>query len=567
MISRGDRTVENEVARILALPTLEPTPVDPGYMTQELRRPGGNWNLRPIQSLALSVLAANRGLFAPIRVGGGKTLISHLAPVVLGAKVGLVFTTAPNVEPSTRAFHRDCVPNFRTVPVVVRSYDSLSTAGSTDYLERFADRFGDAFCIVTDECHKLRNLDAARTKRMGRFLLAHPGVTFAALTGSVTKHGLHDFAHLAEWALGRASPVPRPHHAAILDAWAQAIDSDGRPGPREWQAVAPLVAWAGPERGTDTETKRTVARRALARRIRSAPGVVTSVDGDGHDGALEIRVRPVEMPSAVEEAIRVVKTTDVKPNGDVVTDDLDAARTARQLAAGFYYLWQWPDGKPDTAWLEARSRWHRHVRAELSSNSVEGYDSPFLVAGKIAREAEVGVRSAMHEAWRAWDGQRHKRWFGEKTPPTVPVWIDAFLVADAIRWANEQEHRKEPGIVWYKHRAVEELLVASGMPVYGAGSRIDEDRPHVCAASIRSHGTGRNLQKWHRSLVLEPPADGEGWEQLVGRQHREGQTDDVLYEVYAHCDAYKDALAKGRRDADYVEETFYDQKLQKAVFA
>lgn len=556
-VQRGPTEAENEVDRILRLPVVQHPPTD---WTAHLARPGSAWKLRPIQSAALHAVAEARGLFAPIRVGGGKTLIAHLAGVVVGAEAALVFTTAAGVETMTAAFERETIPNFRTIPVQVRSYDSLSQPDASDFLERWGARFGDRLCIVCDEAHKLRSLDAARPRRMGRFLLSRPEVTFCALTGSITKDSLRDFAHLAEWALGRGSPLPRPTHKAILEAWAAAIDADGRPGPSEWRAVEPLVRWAGtPTLGLmgGAERQRTV-RRAFNLRLRTAPGVVTSADGDGFDGTLRITAREIEIPAVVADAIEVVRATDTKPNGDAITDDLDAGRIMRQLASGWFYQWHWP-GEPDLAWLEARRNWHRHVRRELQTSAAPGYDSPLLVA----REIMKGGHRAIHGAWREWDRHRAKRWFGEATPPSVPVWISGFLVADAIEWASAS---REPVILWYQHKAIGDVFAAAGLTTYGAGTSLPEDPPHTCAASIRTHGVMRNLWRWRSALVVEPPAAGDTWEQLLGRLHREGQKAEVVdFEVYAHVKAFTDAVKKARRESDYIADTAgYTQKLQLA---
>jgi superfamily II DNA or RNA helicase len=56
-------------------------------LTQKLRTENGTMTLRPIQAQALSELEQCQGLFAPIRVGGGKTLISLLAPALLQANL------------------------------------------------------------------------------------------------------------------------------------------------------------------------------------------------------------------------------------------------------------------------------------------------------------------------------------------------------------------------------------------------------------------------------------------------------------------------------------------------
>ena len=76
-----------EFSRVSALPrrtwTDEEAQASADALTPVLARPGTDRTLRPLQAIALQELFHCRGLFAPIRVGGGKSLITFLAPTVL----------------------------------------------------------------------------------------------------------------------------------------------------------------------------------------------------------------------------------------------------------------------------------------------------------------------------------------------------------------------------------------------------------------------------------------------------------------------------------------------------
>lgn len=47
--------------------------------------------------------------------------------------------------------------------------------------------------------------------------------------------------------------------------------------------------------------------------------------------------------------------------------------------------------------------------------------------------------------------------------------------------------------------------------------------------SIKAHGRGKNLQEWHRSMVLHPLGTARRWEQLISREHRLGQAHPVVH--------------------------------------
>jgi hypothetical protein len=79
------------------------------------------------------------------------------------------------------------------------------------------------------------------------------------------------------------------------------------------------------------------------------------------------------------------------------------------------------------------------------------------------------------------------------------------------------------------------------------------------------HGKGKNLQAWNRQLVIEPPASGTVWEQLLGRTHRQGQrADDVIAVVYQHTDRVRAAVDRATAQARYIEQT--QGTPQKMVF-
>lgn len=559
-----------ETHRCVLVPQVSFAGVD---LTAELRKPGSTATLKPIQSEALAAIRACGGLLAPIGVGHGKTLVSLLAGTVLGVSAVLVLTKAGVVDQMLRDFDH-WKDHFRMVPTMIRSYSTLSRPESTRLLEDLAKRFvtdrqSGGLALVCDEAHALKHQTSARTKRVIRFMQSHPQVRFVALSGTITSKSVRDYAHLSELALRHLSPVPRDQHH--VDAWAEAFDADGKPGEAEWAQVRPVLDAFGEPGGEwlRGEDRKSWARRALQRRLRTAPGVVMTDETSIGCSLVIHTIEDLAVPREIVDALDHVESDQCDPQGDQIPDDATRWRIARQLTAGFFYRWVWPEGKVDWLWLEARRDWHRHVRAELEHRSRAGYDSPLLVWNHVAREvreadAEGRKLDSIQRAWVGWHGQKHK-----PAPPTVWNWIDTYLVEHAAAWARAQVDetgKPMPVILWYETRAVGEALRLLGLPVYGQGVEIPADRPHTCAASIRVHGTGRNLQAWSRQLVVEPPSSGETWEQLLGRTHRQGQTaDEVEVWVYHHAAAFRQALKTARRDARYIEDT--TGNVQKLNFA
>ena len=95
---------------------------------------------------------------------------------------------------------------------------------------------------------------------------------------------------------------------------------------------------------------------------------------------------------------------------------------------------------------------------------------------------------------------------------------------------------------------------------FGAGPEdsrriADLDGKKAIVASIKAHGTGKNLQAFNRNLVVTPPADAGVWEQCIGRTFREGQkAEKVTVDVFQHVPELEEALEKATERAKYVWE-------------
>ena len=210
----------SELNRILAVkrrpPFIEAPPPD---LTDLYRKASGTMRLFPIQSAALWEMRNAGGLFGPIGVGAGKTLISLLAAKSMAAKMAVIL-----VPPALRAQLLTVdIPRLAKewqIPLAairVVAYSLLSSAGNADILEEIKPDL-----IVADEVHSLRYKNAARTKRFLRYMKNHPECRFVGLSGTMTRRSLIDYQHLAELALGKNSPLP--NHFPTLAEWAEALD-------------------------------------------------------------------------------------------------------------------------------------------------------------------------------------------------------------------------------------------------------------------------------------------------------------------------------------------------------
>lgn len=541
--ARTGKKYPTEARRILALPRwdfaralADAAPGGPLDLTARFRVPGGTMELRPIQNLALHLAGEMRGLIFPAAVGAGKTIVSLLVAEMLGALRPVLFIPPALQIPLRRemerlAKHWRLPKNLHIVP-----YSRLSVASSTALLEQLRPDL-----IIADEAHNLRNPDAARTRRVIRHFRQFPTTRLVAMSGTLTSKSLRDYAHLCELALREGSPLPTEE--ADLNAWANCIDANGVPQDKDWSLFA---AFSDVRGIPDADERRDAAREVFRERFTSTPGVVATREASVQCSLL-FHQRRVIVPPIVADALADLHKTWCRPDGEEMDSALALWRLGMQITQGFYLRWKWPGGVVDQEWLDARAQWHREVRYILQRNQT-GLDSPFLVKMAVMR-GHLDEAPIMR-AWRAWDRVRER-----PAPPTETVWIDDYLVRDALAWREEHPD----GLIWHADLAIESALRAAGVPTFGRGTVPPTDGSlRGMAVSVRVHGTGfDHLQDHHaENLILSWPSSGKTCEQLVGRTHRQGQeADEVSVWYYDHTDDAREAIATSREDARYLQET------------
>lgn len=532
----------DEASRIKGLQTWDPTAFNTD-LTKEFKLPKGEWVLNPLQNAALYWAMKQKGLLGVLPVGAGKTLVSVLAPLALGARRPLLLIPPTMLTP----FHKEkekIAKHFKVPSTLyVVPYSQLSVASSTKLLED--DIKPDL--IIADEVHNLRNPDAARTRRFLRYIRQYPHTMLIGLSGTMTSRGLRDYAHISEAALKSGSPIPMK--ALELLAWSACLDADGDPRDSDWSIFR---RFDEDIEDADLETMREQARASFQKRLISTPGVVTGSEQSVKSSLILNRIE-LSVPEAVHEALDNLRKTWCRPDGEELQSALDFARCALQLSQGFFLYWDWKDGVVDWEWMNARSKWHRVVREVLQENQ-SGIDSPLLVF----RATESGVISDPYarEALEGWKKVRDR-----PQPPTAVTWLDTYVVEAAMEWMKKHPN----GLVWQRDSAIEQMFRSLGVPVYGAGETPDDDGVGK-VVSIQSHGTGLNLQTKHsKNLIISFPSSGKTVEQLIGRTHRQGQTEDeVTVDYFAPTQETKDCVNKAIRDATYIQQT--TQVPQKLIY-
>jgi len=217
------------------------------------------------------------------------------------------------------------------------------------------------------------------------------------------------------------------------------------------------------------------------------------------------------------------------------------------------------------SWFAARKAWFAELRARLEHRS-DNLDSPKLLRRAAERWADPHYEGEAPQwdsrAWLPWAEIREK-----VQPETATVWLSDWLARDAAAWGAEHQ-----GVIWYAHKAFgARVAQVSGLPLYGEGEEagegiLKETGQRSVVASIKAHGTGKNLQHtWHEMLFAGISSDDGVWEQALGRMHRTGQQKDVDVWYYQHTTELKQALEDAKEKALYVQQT--TGAVQKLLYA
>jgi hypothetical protein len=638
---RGRVEDSEDLQRILALPRRQPQdlPQLVAEMSAWLRQPTADpakHVLREAQALALYELAAFGELFAPIKCGGGKTLVSLLAAQVLPFRRPLLLLPSALIERTQRDAAR-LSEHWRIWLPRLMGYQSLSRKAQAAALEAYSPD-----CIISDESHFLANLEhAGVARRVGRYLAVHPDCVYVDMSGTAIGKDFRKYQHRLAWSHGTDSPLPIVR--AEVERWQAAVyPAQGAQG----CSPGALVDAFPPDPAAPDQS----LSASIVQWIRDTPGVV-GTDDVGCGASLEYSLWRPELPKTLQAAIDKVRSTECRPDGvDLLDDFAGVSQTVNQMALGFWYRWE-PAAPP--AWLAARKAWWRFVRDVLGDHEEAPHCAKCGRVGaaccgagtvNVPLDTELQVRLAYPRVAAEWMALRPSF-----VPNSVPVWETSAVIEQMAAWARgevmaefdtEIGNRKNtktakssgledadqdtltravhglppdkqralrlaldkswtspgqetgqaqdkrlnkprtaslPGvtgsIIWTRYRAVGLALEVLGVPYFGqnaktatgprAGLHVELAKPAdgpICA-SIRSCGTGQNLQPWNRNLVTTL-VNYEMAEQLISRTHRPGQEADTVYVDWIRAvPEHTDTLRQCRQDADLMTEQGDPQRL------
>jgi hypothetical protein len=364
--------------------------------------------------------------------------------------------------------------------------------------------------------------------------------------------------------------------------------------------LQPLVGWAKrlDKDGEYPET-RGGFRRAYKLRMTTCPGVVAS--GDAEIGvSLVLENRPVKEHQEVEgwpeleSLIERIETEWVTPNGDEIEYPIHTYKWLYELSAGFYNELKWPqpsalasrrDISEDEAYdiLSRAEDYHiahqeyaKRLRKFLQEESAPNLDTPMLAGANMARH---GSRDVPTELYRLWKKAKDKDFEDRPERDSTAVRVCPYKINDAVSWAMALP-KGEGAIIWYYHQEVGKWLMeelrAQGVDCLhcpagdAANERIIDptNGNKVVVASLKAHGTGKNLQHFQYQYVTQWPRPAQDAEQFLGRTHRNGQKADELVVVTNNTLAFDDMnMSACINDSLYIHQTTGSrQKLILATY-
>lgn len=536
-------------------------------ITPLLARPGGTMRLFPQQAVALQEIHQLQGGAIALGVGEGKTLISLLAPYVLGSQRPLLVLPA-NLIDKTKRDQRELARDW-LIPSHLKmiSYEWLGRTGAKDELAHYQPDL-----VILDEAQMAKNAKGSRASACAIRLMLYAQerrskrASFRAvvMSGTFTTSSYKEFSHLFWMALMGLSPVPLSH--MDLEEWCSALDEDGV---ADWERVQPGVLEWFLAAGVPATLEN--VRKACGLRIVQTPGVVASLN-ERLGVPLLVRAWPVvestgRTPTRLTERVRTINDSGTVhkplrlcgraiddalellirkwelPDGRELFDGKDVWRHANEILLGFYYVWEPP---PPREWVEARREWGRFVRSKRGSK----YHSTLDVANHFPDEETLVHWQEVRDTY---DPEKCK----------APVWLCDSVVDACTEWMHKNRH----GIVWTRHIAfAERLATKSGLPYFGrkgldANGVYIEDASGPIIASVKSNYKGRNLQKkWHTALCPSFPSSGEIAEQMIGRMHRTGQrASQVVIDVYVGGAEHLAAFWAAHRKAQFQASTLQQQ--------
>lgn len=524
MQATANASIKEEIVRIINMPIIKDPTEEEIELVSRYYCPSGTMRLFPEQVKALIQYYDYGSIICPIKVGGGKTLISVLianeAYSVFG-KRKIILLDPPHLINQLRntelpfyrkhisinvpfywlagedARKRKLIAKSKRVGCYVISYSLLSQKDGSDLIDAIEPDL-----IIGDEIHNVASANLSARARRFRTAIKKFTPSIVGLSGTITKKSPMDYHFLVTEALKENSFLPRPkmlaeEWAKIIDSCASSIDEfqpnqAPQPGP-----INIMVKWAKesfPENKKEYVNNLVGFRRVYKKRSDTSPGVVAS---DSDDGGVSLRISNIKISkeereqsagwTKLQELIDDVVLRWISPNGDEIDYIMHIWRWRYELEGfGFYNKYTWPEPEKialqrkvsltEATDLLERSKYQhdlhqiysRDLRKWINKNAKKYLDTPALIGLDMANYGDAHVGNALYKAWI----DQKSAMFPEIVEREKSVVrVCDFRAKKIVEWAKEW-HKARPekaAIIWYVNNGVgewlHELFIAADLPV------------------------------------------------------------------------------------------------------
>ena len=518
----ADISVAQEIVRICNLPIIpEPTQHEIDTISKWYC-PDGSWTLFPEQVKAMMQFHEYMSILCPVRVGGGKTLISALVAndaythfgkrkIILMNPPKLINQLKETELPLYRRHISINVPFYWLTKeakgkrmmsaksgragVYVLSYSMISRSEGSELMHAIQPDL-----IIGDEIHRIASDKPSARNRRFREIVKTYNPSLVSMSGTLTKKTPKNYHHIAVNTLAENCFMPRP--VGCADAWSTIIDSNAssiddfnpssppQPGP-----IKPLIKWAQANWPEEEWPVNLIGfRNAYKRRMETCPGVVSS---DSEEGGTPLRISNLKLDMAecakrpgwelLQKLVKTLLEQYVAPNGDEIDHAMHIWRWRYELEGfGFYNNLFWPEvekfaARKGISQQEAniilersiehhtlRQEYHKVLRRWIKNRARTGMDTPMLLGLEMHNNQGSNVGS---ELYTAWSDMKDAEFEGMAERQKAVVRVCDFRLKQVVDWAKawHTTHKNKTAILWFKNRGVgdwiNEALLEADLPV------------------------------------------------------------------------------------------------------
>lgn len=527
----GEYVEVRRICNIPIRPDMTPEEIESfnrGYLLAPAYDSG--WRMWGVQCMGIKDYREDGGLFCPIGVGWGKTILTQavaseayrkglrkimlLVPSqVLGQLVGADFPYARARIPINYPVHvisagrslksRTSLARSGKKGLYIFPYSLLSQKNSSDLLNWIGPEL-----IMCDEADYLGNPGAARTRRVMHYVNEREpeGV---CLSGTITDKSIKDYYHLIKWCLRVNCPLPL--QPGLASEWSSKIDaaaiSSDATGP-----IMPLVQWAERHFPLERIQHNTDGfRLAYKLRLKSTPGVIATGDAEIKPSLIlhnEVAEgEQVEGWERLEQLRTDVEKLAITPNGDPIEHPIHCYKWLYELSSGFYNELRFPEpgeyaerhGVTEEQARRVIDEARVHHRAHQLYSSALGkwiedhaspgrMDTPMLVGSSMHQHGARDVGRELFALWKSlkacekslsgvvtsngWRGtpKELRKAMARSMRWGEVIRVCPFKIQHAVRWAARLP-KKSGAILWIYHQGIgrwlfEALQEAGLNPLY-----------------------------------------------------------------------------------------------------